>query len=521
MCLRAHRPPTTMARSRDEGLIEAFVEKQRDVFIAYKGALKCGRDGCVGVFNSNGRGGNSSTNGIKRMQLKCSVCQRATGLHIVLESSTNEIMRQEASILRELYMRASGRRKQNRSAGVEEQEELAARVAAERMEAAMNTPLPESEDSTAEGEVGEEGSCENEWKEVRSRRRSKRGAAEVEYTPDDQACAQKRSDLRATPLRGSITHGCEHTACKDRMLEMNERIKAQDVELKAFHKSHAEMLALVKRQSVQLESQNVQIARLESLLKDVLNMPKPSCPSSPNSHQAGPTTPKAAAPDAGVTGPGAGSSQEPTPAEAYAKPADAPPSTYASAAAKSKFIPKKEFAALKRCVSPPKPPAVMEKIHFRFYWNQNDVKSHRDAFKLAYNMLSAVGVKSKVRDISFIGRSVLELYVESEHVRVVIESMRKWIGKDADTFIPASEIRDYPLHTSKWSADDLKAKARNRAAILCARNPAKHMQVCILADFGEAERVEILEKAKEMRASWQDAESDANEPKGMSDQSCP
>ena len=66
----------------------------------------------------------------------------------------------------------------------------------------------------------------------------------------------------------------------------------------------------------------------------------------------------------------------------------------------------------------------------------------------------------------------------------------------------------------------MKAKAKSRATILCARNPVKHMQVCILAEFKEAERAEILKKAAEMRASWQDAESTANEPKGMSDQSC-
>ena len=499
---------TAIMGERDEGLIEAFEHKQKEIFEARKGMLKCERDGCVGTFNSNGRGGNSSTNGVKRMQLKCAVCHRATGLHLYLQNSKDEMLVHDALLLQELYKKATGRG--NQSTGVAEQAEVAS-VPVEQQEAARNTPLPETEDSAVEDEVGEY--CESEWKEVSSRRKSKRGAAEVEYTPEE-SYAHKRSDLRTTPLRGSVIHGCGDQ-CKDRMHEMNVRIKAQDLELKAFHKAHNDMLALMQRQSAQ-------IAKLESLLMKFTNS-NSSCSSSPSSPHAEQvpkpktdTTGPGVAGGDGVEGTGASSTQEPTPAEAYAKTAT-PTSSYASAT--KKFIPRKEYEALKRCVSPPKPPVKMEKLHFRFYWNQNDIKSHKDAFKLAYMMLSAVGIRSKVRDISFIGRSVLELYVESEHVRVVIESMRKWV-KGADTFIPASEVRDYPLHTSKWSAVDLKAKAKSRATILCARNPVKHMQVCILAEFNEAERAEILEKAAEMRASWQDAESTANEPKGMSDQSC-
>ena len=513
-----------------EAVIQAFEVVENETANLYLAKLVCA--GCKqSLLSRDGRGGNSNTNGVKRMQLRCKHCAKKVGLHLAVKALDPN---GEAFTRLELAYKSTCTAAAAKSSVGEEAQDV--RTPLLRVSPA-DIPLPESESSADEGIVGAESyRNNNEWKEVRSRR-AKRNNVEVDRTPDDHF--QKRFDQRATPIRSHSKSSCDIT-CKDRMLEMIERVKSQEYELKAMRKAHNGIVEAFKCQSAQMAKQSQEIARLHSLLLLSMNMKGTHESTCSTNSSLGTTPVKGRVVEDGMAGPcseqpanGSGTSQPgegpgkpsqaeegPGPSQAEEGPRSSQPTPAATHArsylnAARKYIPHKEYVALKQCVAPPKPPVVMEKVHFQFHWNRFAFKTHKDAFTLAYKMLSAVGIKGKVKDISFIGRSVLELYVERMHVNDVIASMRKWTK--ADTFIPETDIKDFPLHTSKLSKDDLKVKAQSRVTILCARNPAKFMQMCILRGYGEAERTAILKKAEMMRASWEATKkSSMNEPEGMS-----
>jgi hypothetical protein len=91
-------------------------------------------------------------------------------------------------------------------------------------------------------------------------------------------------------------------------------------------------------------------------------------------------------------------------------------------------------------------------------------------------VLAAAGIKSLVKEVSFIGRSLVQLFVEERNAPKVKEAMKAFAR--ADTFVSQSEIDSF--QAGKLHGADLQARVDQRLVVLLARNQQKNMQECIL-----------------------------------------
>jgi hypothetical protein len=161
-------------------------------------------------------------------------------------------------------------------------------------------------------------------------------------------------------------------------------------------------------------------------------------------------------------------------------------------------IPAKEARELRRYVAPFRGPPKVEKLCFAWNGAKGDAADRKAEFVKVRRVLAAAGVKSLVREVSFIGRSLVQLFVEERNAPKVKEAMKAFAR--ADTFVPQSAIDSFAA--GKLHGDELQARVDQRLVVLLARNQQKNMQECILRGVAAERHPDLLAQAATLRAGW-------------------
>lgn len=466
-------------------LIEDFEKKEKELLKAHKDKLKCqGGDGgpCEGKFISKGRAGNASVSGLRRVQIKCNKCSTSIALHLALMKSEDKEMMKDANVLQEMYEKATGckRTAQDKEKKVIE-ESAGPAVEEEESEYSSATDDEAKEDV----EIGRKASVKV------GRPSTKRSFVQTPMAARQGA----RKVYVAAPSAMKRGVGCGKE-CQVKIAELSAHVREQ-----------SEVMASMKKM---LDEQNVVISELTSLVRslkheDARRTNSSTVKNTPRQEM------KVGAPEPAAKTSCSNTADE-KPSHACAEKAQRPHSNESAPLPEGKetkvpsfvevtrrYIPAKEFRELKRCAVPFKAPVRVVKLHFRFSWPRKET-ARAEVFILARNMLEAAKVgKDVILDVSFIGRSILEVYVAEENASSVKGAMRKWC-EGVDTFVPESEIDNFPQ--GKLKADDILTKKVSRATFLCARNRSQAMQDCILRDIDQALHAKILKEAEVIKQQW-------------------
>ena len=139
------------------------------------------------------------------------------------------------------------------------------------------------------------------------------------------------------------------------------------------------------------------------------------------------------------------------------------------------------------------------------------MKSRREGFMLVYQMFGKARVKGMVEEVSFVGKSILEVYVRQSNAEEFKKLMTTWADAREGLFVSADDVRKYS--SGKLSVNEMKVKAISRATFLCARNTYVPLQDCILADIDSTLHEEIKTQSEIIRKGWQSAKSKREEGK--------
>lgn len=208
----------------------------------------------------------------------------------------------------------------------------------------------------------------------------------------------------------------------------------------------------------------------------------------PSEAMAGPkpTSPNAKAPDAKAPD---------------AKATETTKGTYAAAANTPKK-PTPTGKALRDLKARIAPRPRQEYVKRNLRWAPKAGEPVKESIASVWMLLRAAKVAWKIREISFIGKSVLELYIRAEEVDAVVETLTKFVGSKVPlVWISTEHLQEFGHY--KVDKETLATKVEARLTVLCARNPYKGMQECILSDVKDAgKKAAIIEKAARLRESW-------------------
>lgn len=467
--------------------IGEFEMKEKELLKEHKEKLKCqSEEGkCTGSFISKGRGGNSTVNGVKRLQIKCNGCEKGVGLHLALSRSEDPRLINDAKVLQALYERAAGKRS---TATKAEKEEMPTQA----NHAAMDVD-EKNDEFTSESDY--EDAVETNKDSVKvGRPTSKRM-----FIQTPQASRQPGRKVYAMAVSTSALkrgRGCGKE-CEIRMEEMSAVMRAQAEELAALRET--------------VGNQNAVILELATLMRSQHEGARPT--NSPPAQTTAPTVENKKK----VSAPKVAADKVRTESEAQTKTQQQPtikePTPLSNekdkvgsfAEVTKRFIPVKEYRELKRCAVPFKAPVRVVKLHFRFSWKRDMERAK--AFQLARNMLAAANIKD-VLEVSFIGKSILEIFVEEGKADGVRSAMKRWC-EGVDTFLTQSEIDNFPQ--GRLAVEDILTKKVSRATFLCARNRSLVMQDCILRGIDPTLHAKILKEAEEIRKQWASSDDDTAE----------
>jgi hypothetical protein len=137
--------------------------------------------------------------------------------------------------------------------------------------------------------------------------------------------------------------------------------------------------------------------------------------------------------------------------------------------------------------------------------------SRKSRVQLAYNLLNKLNIKNKVRDFSYIGKSVLELYIAEpvyEEVKKILEEQNVNIiekydsSKGQPTGRPIQEVEDNII---------------NRLAFIYARNHLKKMKEAILQGFNKRITDKVIEKADGIMKQYENQSKESEDNGEMSE----
>lgn len=163
---------------------------------------------------------------------------------------------------------------------------------------------------------------------------------------------------------------------------------------------------------------------------------------------------------------------------------------------------KKMEKQVKYTIVGPKPPAPISVVYMRWHMPRH-IKSHEHKKKFAWanKVLKTIKVKDMVKEKSFIGNAIMALYVETDKLEELKNTIMKWAETEEDVFVTQKEINEYSCEWSV-SSEIAKQKEINRVTILCARNQGQFMQECLLANIDTSKHESIKMAAAELRAKW-------------------
>jgi uncharacterized coiled-coil protein SlyX len=427
--------------------LDAFEAKQKAVFEKYKELLECPK--CEGPVGSKGNAGNA-VGGVRRLYLKCkdSDCGASQAFHIALpliQNTSKDITALEAA-----YKAAIAEGKI--ALDMIPKTPLAG---VKRLRRTIDSPL---------GAILYTEFQENEQVDKPSEAGQDEGI-------DCNAAAELVDVVSLDDLHTRL-------AAKDEVIESMKRVQAEQAD---------------------------RIAALEFQLQELLGQHKadsgqsvPKHPTMAQSKPQRPPPPRASVSEAKADTPLKRTYKNVAATGVKPKPSSQPTQT----------LPAKEIRELRKYVSPYQGPPKIEALCFVWNADKRSPVDRKAEFSKVWRVLAAIKVKSLVKDVSFIGRSLVQLFVEEKNVVKVKEAMAAFAR--ADTFVPAEKVDSFSL--GKVSGDNLRSKIELRCVVLLARNPAKNMQDCILRSITSERRVALVAKAAELREQWQSAAAKSKEP---------
>ena len=433
--------------------------------------LVCLKCDCAG-FQSNGGAGNASARTLRR-QLKCKnpICRYQPFLHAALETNGYA---EEARQLQAAYE--------------------AAKAELEQLEAASQASW-----SVVEYRNGK-----------RNRSPSSSNPNSASSSPVKPVKLMVRGPTRPPPLLGltgtsndmdlSKSDGTDrHLAPSCDLETLLHQVKVQAVEITQLKEALASEQALRAQLQTQIND-NAELRR--ALAACHATMKRMRAGTAPQGEADFPSLQETAQTQGKVPDEGRAGAEGP---KRPAKPAEASKTRLSFrdmvAKATDKVGTHKEILNLRRCVAPPKPTPVIAKVHFKWHsgYSKGQPGDRKAQFDKARKVLTIARMRGLVKEISFIGRSVLELYVEASDVPKVKNAMRTFAG--VDTFIPSDEITSYGNGVTTGPA--LTQKIESRLVFLMARNPGKGMRTCMLQGISVARQNALVQAADALRAEWE------------------
>lgn len=164
---------------------------------------------------------------------------------------------------------------------------------------------------------------------------------------------------------------------------------------------------------------------------------------------------------------------------------------------------------VKWALAGPKAITPVTAVFLRFHMRRGiESHMHKEKYRWVNTVLRCIKVNDDVKEKSLIGNAILALYVETENVEMVKEKITKW-AEGRNIFITQEEINAF-AGQGKLTKEEVKQKEINRATVLCARNPNKHIQDCLLANIDAEKHEEIKREATILRGKWQGKEEGEN-----------
>jgi hypothetical protein len=301
--------------------------------------------------------------------------------------------------------------------------------------------------------------------------------------------------------------------------EVSDGESKEDVHVECVSKSEMVALLVEKDEQIAMLKSDAavmanEIAALKLQLQELMQQREEPEPAHGNSPSERPTSAASGKQRVG----GAMGTQRPTqqPRPSQTSPPvtpqrkEAPKPTYSSVAASGvkpkpepqrPNLPAKEIRELRRYVAPFSGPPKVEKLCFVWNGAKGDAADRKAEFAKVRRVLAAAGVKSLVKEVSFIGRSLVQLFVEERNAPKVKDAMRAFAR--ADTYVSQSEIDSFKA--GKLHGADLQARVDQRLVVLLARNQQKNMQECILRGVAAERHPGLLAQAASLRAGWDEA----------------
>jgi hypothetical protein len=154
-------------------------------------------------------------------------------------------------------------------------------------------------------------------------------------------------------------------------------------------------------------------------------------------------------------------------------------------------------------------PVEFVKVHMKVrkthIWKGAD---RRKKVVLARQMLQVLGIQRKVRDFSFIGQGILELYVAEP----VVEEVRLAITNNGAEIIDHFNVMSTQDHGRKL--DDVQPLVVRRLGFLYHRNTLVKMRECILHGFSMEIKEQAVKYAEDLAKPRQNAAGAAEEDDG-------
>ena len=433
--------------------IDNFLSREKAIFEEYKSGFKCDNCEKVGAFISKGKTSFKEKKDkivVTRMQMKCKGCGSSPQLHNMLLSHRLEQENMELSQLLKKVVSSQTGKKTSREGilGTPRDAKYTNYEEKSPVEDHESNAVPPSPSSYSWGDM-EEDDVEVEGANMELNR--KRGR---EYrTPGAE---------RTTKSRKAMSE-CEEEGANDSIKEELRKIK--------------EMMYFVLEENRQLKKQ---VAALESKVRHQVKEQhmKPNKKGIPEEREGNKKHKDDAKADDKVDA--KEECEENENKRSYAN--------VAAAGVRAKVL---RFAQMRP------PPPEYKRLYIKWKPSRKEAeKGRREQVQLVYVLLEVCGVRRVVRELSFIGKRIVELYVPVNEFGLVVNNFKDKNIEFAES-LDRNYIQDAELK-SDGEIQTLKNKMARRVGFLLARNTNINLRKCIVEDYEQ----EIIEDAKVVESEF-------------------
>jgi len=418
-------------------------------------------DRVLGQLRSNGRCGNFSAKGVRRISMKCTKAGHSKVLSLLMKECEDDLVQAAEKMLNDLH---------------------------DKMERYDLTTADVADGETRGNNGAIDPWCSEGEMEVDAVNVQQLGMVEdvksTESSPTKRLNAsikkpKKRSRVAiATPDRkGKTTFSILQQPSGELELEylklqlqiLQQKMNEMQASMKGLEDENAllkESVVLLKEQNEALKEQNTALKHEQAETANKRELPMPQT----NVTMKQVSRPRETKVQTGTVPNKSAEDKKPTFAEVAKK---MPPN-----GKKTKMIKpeRKEIKAAMNWLLPRRPPVEFEKTHICLNLDRESKKLNRSQlYRTVGHLLKTIGIRSMVKEMSFIGRSILEIY----HEKKDSDAVRKMLGDKGARRIELDISATNPI-TGKTPAD-VEKQMVNRIADLLRRNEGVKMRECILA----------------------------------------